>query len=365
MRVAIDVSQIVYGTGVSQYTLKLVEALSRIDDKNSYTLFGGSLRRKQDILNFFPDAKVFPIPPTLADFIWNRLHILPIEKLIGNIDVFHSSDWSQPPTTAFKVTTVHDLIPLKFPRLIHPGIVQVHKRRLAWVKKEVDMVIVPSDGTKLDLLAYGVDESRVRVVPESGILKKSGQAEIDAIKRKHKINGDYIVAFASAKYKNTERIVRAYELSSAGKNLKLVLVGRETMPSVKDDRNIRFTGYVDNNELSALITGSRGLVFTSLYEGFGQPILEGFTCEVPVVTSEISSMPEVAGDAAILVDPYSINSIADGIEKALRGPKSYVEKGLRRVKNFSWEKTAQMTLEVYNEAKSRPIYNGRKISKEN
>jgi len=93
------------------------------------------------------------------------------------------------------------------------------------------------------------------------------------------------------------------------------------------------------------------LVFASLYEGFGQPILEAFTCGVPVVTSNISSMPEVAGDAAVLVDPYDINSIAEGIKKALDGPKGLIEKGDRRIKDFSWEKTAKETLDVYNEAK--------------
>ena len=93
MRIAIDISQIVYGTGVSVYTKNLVDNLLRIDRENEYVLFAGSLRRKKDILSIYPSAKIFPIPPTLADFMWNRLHILPIEKLIGNIDVFHTSDW--------------------------------------------------------------------------------------------------------------------------------------------------------------------------------------------------------------------------------------------------------------------------------
>lgn len=109
MRICIDVSQIVYGTGVSVYTRNLIQNLLKIDQKNEYVFFAGTLRRKADVLRFVPDAKVFPIPPTLADIIWNRTHVLPIEKLVGKIDVFHSSDWTQPPSNAFKVTTVHDL----------------------------------------------------------------------------------------------------------------------------------------------------------------------------------------------------------------------------------------------------------------
>jgi len=126
MKIAIDVSAVVYGTGVSVYTKQLIKNLFCIDEKNQYILFGGTLRRKSDILNTFPQAKIFPLPPRFADFVWNKMHIFPIEKLIGDIDVFHSSDWTQPPSKAFSVTTVHDLIPVKFPSIINSGIVKTH-----------------------------------------------------------------------------------------------------------------------------------------------------------------------------------------------------------------------------------------------
>ena len=98
MKIAIDISQIVYGTGVSTYTENLVKNLLKIDKENEYLLFAGTLRRKQDVLKIFPQTKVFPIPPTLADFVWNRLHIYPIERLIGDVDVLHTSDWAEPPS---------------------------------------------------------------------------------------------------------------------------------------------------------------------------------------------------------------------------------------------------------------------------
>jgi glycosyltransferase involved in cell wall biosynthesis len=351
MRIAIDVSQIVYGTGVSQYTIELVKNLLKLDKENEYVLFAGALRRKEDILKIFPQARVFPIPPTLGDFVWNRLHRFPIEKLIGKVDVFHTSDWTEPPSQAFKVTTVHDLIPLRFPKMIHKKIREVHVRRLEWVKKESKRIIVPSTSTKEDLMSFGVNADRIRVISEAPVMVKANQSEIDSVKKKFRIADNYLIAFGSAPYKNIERIVRAYELSASGEDLKLVVVGKQSITTVKENRNVRLTGYVEDSELSALITGSKALVFASLYEGFGQPILEAFTCGVPVVTSNISSMPEVAGDAAVLVDPYDINSIAEGIKKALDGPKGLIEKGDRRIKDFSWEKTAKETLDVYNEAK--------------
>jgi alpha-1,3-rhamnosyl/mannosyltransferase len=150
--------------------------------------------------------------------------------------------------------------------------------------------------------------------------------------------------------KNTERIIKAFEHSSAGKDIKIVFVGQPKYMKIKESRNVRILGNVSVDDLAGLYSGATALIYPSLYEGFGLPILEAFACGCPVLTSNISSMAEVAGDAAMLVDPYKIDSISDGIEKILRGPKNYIEKGLKRVQDFSWEKTARMTLDVYREA---------------
>src|SRR3989344_6568222 len=130
MKILIDISQIVYGTGVSVYTRNLVESLLNIDKENDYTLFGGTLRRREEIQLFFKqlnkydfDGRIAPIPPSLANILWNRLHVIKIENFVGKADVFHSSDWSQPPSGAFKVTTVHDLIPIKYPMLSHAKLI--------------------------------------------------------------------------------------------------------------------------------------------------------------------------------------------------------------------------------------------------
>jgi glycosyltransferase involved in cell wall biosynthesis len=351
MRIAIDISQIVYGTGVSTYTKNLVQNLLKIDKEDEYLLFAGALRRRNDVLNIFPQTKVFPIPPTLADVIWNKFHILPIEKLIGQVDVLHTSDWSEPPSSAFKVTTVHDLYPLKYPKMVHPRILDVHKRKISWVLQESKRIIVPSESTKNDLLELGAEENIVRVIPEAPSLSRTTSAEVDLTKKKYNLQGDYVIAIGVTPLKNTKRIIEAFNLSRAGENLKLVLVGRPTNIEIEQERNVRMLGYVPQSDMGALLTGSRALVFTSLYEGYGIPILDAFNCGVPVVTSNISSMPEVAGEAAVFVDPYDVNSIADGIMKALKGPKGLIDKGLIRVKDFSWEKTAKMTLDVYKEAK--------------
>lgn len=160
MKIGIDISQIVYeGTGVGEYLSRLVEELLEIDNKNEYILFYSSMRRnfKFSILNVQSNyknlkIKTFKFPPIFLDFLWNRLHIFPIEWLIGPVDVFISSDWTQPPTKAKKVTILYDLIVYKYPGETAKKIVEVQKRRLKWVKKECDVVLCISESTKKDAL---------------------------------------------------------------------------------------------------------------------------------------------------------------------------------------------------------------------
>ena len=176
MIIGIDISQIVYeGSGVANYTRSLVENLLELDKKNTYVLFGASLRKRK-LLNHYltrllqqfnnVSGRIYPLPLTFLEFLWNRLHIFPIEWLIGPVDVFLSSDWVQPPTLrAKKVTTIHDLTPWKFPQETHPRIVAVHKRRMKWVKKECDLIICDSRSTKEDVKAIlGIEEKRLRVI---------------------------------------------------------------------------------------------------------------------------------------------------------------------------------------------------------
>jgi hypothetical protein len=176
MRIGIDISQIVYeGTGVGTYVRRMVEVLMKIDKKNEYVLFGSSFRRKYMFEEFFQEMKKInsrvklisvAIPPTLLDIIWNRLHIIPVETFIGPVDVFWSSDWTQPPLTHAKgVTTIHDLIALKFPHETDEGIVATHKRRLAWVKKECKVILCDSQTTKRDIMKHlEIPENKLHVV---------------------------------------------------------------------------------------------------------------------------------------------------------------------------------------------------------
>lgn len=358
MKIAIDISQIIYQTGVSTYTRELVKALLKVDKKNEYILFGGSLRRLAELQNFADSLKgnfttrFLPIPPTAADMLWNRLHVGNVENFIGNIDVFHTSDWAQAPTKAYKVTTVHDLTPLLLPNQTHPKIVATHKRRLKWIKKDVDMVIVPSKSAMSDLSKLGIEKSRIVSIAEapSEQYKPRSEKEVDILKNKYGIKGKYFLAVGNAPRKNISRTIQGF-LKSQSETLieNLVIVGRGDDSYLHSD-NIIFTGHVPDEDLPVFYSGAEALLYASLYEGFGLPILEAFACNTPVLISNVSSLPEVAGDAAVQVNPESIDSISRGIIELIKDKQKWVKKGTKRVKDFSWEKTARKTLEIYEQA---------------
>lgn len=179
MKIGIDISQIAYKrTGVAELVKNLVENLLRIDKENEYILFFSSLRRnfqfpllgEQAIFNFQSNPnvsiKTFKFPPSLLDFLWNKLHIFPIEWLIGDVDLFITSDWTEPPTIkAKKATILYDLIVYKYPNETDRKIVEVQKRKLEWVKKESEMIFCISNATKKDAInVLGIDEKRLKVI---------------------------------------------------------------------------------------------------------------------------------------------------------------------------------------------------------
>ncbi len=169
MKIGIDISQLAYErTGVSDYLRSLVEKLLRIDKKNEYILFFSSLRRKfpkLSIINPKVKMKKFRFPPLFLELLWNKLHVLPIESLIGNVDVFITSDWTEPPSKARKATIIYDLVVYKNPRETAKKIVDAQKRKLKWAKKESDIIFCISESTKKDVMEIlGIEEERLRVI---------------------------------------------------------------------------------------------------------------------------------------------------------------------------------------------------------
>lgn len=172
MRIGIDISQVVYeGTGVGRHVRELVRAVLAIDKTNDYVLFGSSLRRRKVLQQFYDSVKsphatlrLLPLPPVFLDVLWNQLHVLPIELFTGPLDVFWSSDWTQPPLKhARGVTTIHDLTVLRYAESFEgTNIVEVQKRRLAWAKKECSHFLCDSKVTAKDAKdLLGIENSTI------------------------------------------------------------------------------------------------------------------------------------------------------------------------------------------------------------
>lgn len=361
MRIGIDVSQAVFGTGVSDYTLDLTTNLPRVDPTNEYRFFASSLRRGKDLKRLFPQSKLFHLPPMFLDLLWNRLHIMNIENFIGDVDVFHSSDWTEPPASSPKVTTIHDLSPFLFPSDMASGVFrnisQVHRARMHWVVKESKAIICVSNSTAADLQRlFNISSSRLVVIPEalpSRFAISSTEDDVKRIKRLYDLS-DYLLTIGTPQpRKNISRLVSAYLTYKDKLRLpdKLVVVGGHGWGTsgIQAHSDVVFTGYLPDTQVRALLAGSSAFVFPSLHEGFGLPVLNAFFHRVPVITSNRSALPEVAGPAAILVDPTSSEAIAHGIQAAINQRKRLIAAGLKQLTKFSWTDTAKKTLMVYSQ----------------
>jgi glycosyltransferase involved in cell wall biosynthesis len=332
LRVGMDISQVAHPGGVGTYTENLALRLSSIEDLEM-VFFYSSLRQRYK--GKLKKLQKFKLPPTLFEVLFNKLRNVPIEKFIGPVDIFHSSDWIQPPTKARKVTTYHDLVPILYPKWAHPKTIEVHKRRLALVEKEIDIVIAVSESTKRDLLKVSkIPEKKIIVIHE-GVgdeFKPLSEFDVAEFRQRMGLPEEFVLAIGGVgERRNLKRV------KQATKKYKLVVPG-ETMPRVSTD------------DLPLLYNAAKVLLYPSFYEGFGLPILEAMACGVPVITSGVSSMPEIGGVAAEYVNPESVIDIENKLDLVWKDDEKrqkMIKKGLEQTKKFSWEECAKKTAEVY------------------
>lgn len=362
MKIGIDISQIVYqGTGIARYTEKLVESLVTIDSNNEYVLFGYSLRRKQILENYYKKinrlnkktkSKFLSFPQSFLNLLWNTMHVIPLDSFTGKLDVFHTSDWIEPPANIPKVTTIHDLLVLKHPSFFPQEIVQTHKKKLAWVKKESQAIIIDSNSTKkdcLNLLSIPNDILHVVYPGVDANFKRRNISDIDKIKKKYSIEERYLLAVGTQEpRKNLKRIIEAFKMMNR-KDLSLIIVGKfgwgkELLD--EGDERIHMLGYVPDSDLPALYSGASCFVYPSLDEGFGLPIIEAFACGCPVVTSDSGSLPEAGGKYATYVDPEDSESISNGIKIVIKSNYSQ-DNLIKWAKSFSWNRAAKQIINIY------------------
>lgn len=369
MNIGIDISSLIYDRGVSRYTANLVRALSLHQDL-TLSLYGASLRQedklKKKVKAISKNAqakvkvKIQRLPPSLLTRFWD-FGFNPIGNIFPKIDLFHSWDWIQPPDKNLPlVSTIHDLAILKFPETAHPKIVKRHQKSWKILKEREAHIIAVSNTTKKDIVELlDIPANRITVIHEALPAETTQTADnlseenYEKIKSGLNIEKPYLLFVGTREpRKNLNRLIKAWE--PLAKDYDLIIAGEEGWDESEqtyDKEQPRFLGKVSDEELVVLYSETACFVYPSLYEGFGLPILEAFSFGAPVVTSDISSMPEVAGNAAQLVNPHSIEDIRDGIKLILDESKEQQQQRLKkmiiRLQLFSWERVARETKAVY------------------
>lgn len=283
------------------------------------------------------------------------------------IDLFHTAYYPVPRLSVPVLLIVNDL------RFIHmPDTYGLARRYfLEWAVprslRQATRLLTISEDTKKDLVEhFGIEAERVDVIylaADPAFHRVTCSETLHDVRRRYQLPDRFILAVGNLEpRKNLLRLIQAFTALRSAKAVEhdLVILGKPTLKfqSILEAAqaspffdSIRFTGYVVDEDMASIYSLADVLSFPSLHEGFGVPILEAMACEIPVVTSNVSAMPEVAGDAAVLVDPWDVDSIASGIQKALTNSRlrsDLVEKGRQRLKFFSPEAVAQRTCDAYS-----------------
>ncbi len=351
--------------GMEIYTYNLIKYLLKIDKQNTYFFIKGhsntSFPRENEIkvnLGKTPVRKVLK----------NSFELPRIVKKY-QLDIIHDPSQMGPfllPMKAKKILSVHDLFSLTHPRLFNPKrAFYVYKYLLPQVLKRIDRVITISQNSKKDIIEYfPYLKSKISVISLAAneSFKKTKSGNLGRVKRKYKLGFPFIFTLGTlSPRKNLINLIKAFsKLKAQGLEHKLVIGGRNWWRfesifrgahDLEKKGEIIFTGFILDRDLLYFYNLADLFVFPSLYEGFGIPILEAMACGCPVITSRISSMPEVAGNAALFInDPQNADEIAERIEEILNYShlkENLVKKGYIQAARFSWEKTARETIKVY------------------
>lgn len=352
MRVAVDISQAVYeGTGVGRFTSGLIDAIchhAQHTSEISWVFFYVSFRRdlSDEVKTVISRAQIplikLPVPPTAAEYIWNHLHIIPVSLLLPKCDWVITSDWTEPPSRTKKATIVHDLVFHRYPETVDTTIIQTMRRKLPLVSDESNLIFTDSQTTKDDLLQYYPNTKASIVVNYPGVsIDTVTDTTVISVVQKYTLSSPYLLTVGKREpRKNLNRLIDAFQQAQLG-DTQLVIVGSEGWGSnTQQGSNVRFLGFVSDEELAALYQQAQGFILASLWEGFGYPILEAMQLGTPVATSDCSSMAEIADCHAHLFDPMNKESIASSLERLVSDDPyfSSKEKARQHALSFTWKR---------------------------
>lgn len=377
MRIGLDATAMAGKGGNATYTRELAQHLIQIAEDSFYgygylhELFSASDRRLDSVR--WKRRPVFVSPPYVPERLANKVNdtVLDVFSRIDGLDLFHFTNPLAYQVGPFRtVVTIHDLAPLHDPQWAKENTRQALAERLPEIVKSASGIIAVSDFTKCDFLErFPIRPEKITVIQEAAGRAFYPQKNVDAVRNALHTDRYFLYAGQLQPRKNVLNLIKGFAaFSRENPDPVLVLVGaaRDVEYSRSVDETIRREGvenrvirlgYVDDEMLRALYSSALAFVYPSFFEGFGLPIAEALACGTPVITSNTSSLPEVAGDAGILVDPVNPDEIADALSR-LGGDGSFRTilqgRALKRARSFSWEKTAEETLAVYRYIMGNP-----------
>jgi glycosyltransferase involved in cell wall biosynthesis len=353
--------------GIGTYIRNLVRHMARLDRTTEYVLIvqPADIEIAADLGENFRT-----VPDWSRNYSVREQFTVPLDLRRERIDLFHAPHYVLPPLTPCKsVVTIHDCIHLRFPQYLPNRLAYVYARSSLWMATHrAARVLTVSETSKRDILRYfNVPEKKIDVI-YNAIDERLGEAptaaEVDQVRERYQLNDPFILYAGNIKpHKNLERLIEAFHRMRRGplEHIKLLIIGdeiskyatlRRTVHRLKLHKHVRFFGFVPDKTLASLYRLASVFVFPSLYEGFGLPPLEAMAAGTPVITSNVSSLPEVVGEAAILIDPYDLDAIADAMRRVLTDEALRLDlrtRGLARVKEFSWDRSISRVREIYGE----------------
>ena len=366
MRIGIDARKL-HDFGIGTYIRNLLRQLARLDRETEFVV----LCRPEDRETLVSLGENFrPSSETAGNYSIAEQVKIPLALRREGVTLFHAPHYVLPPlVTCRSVVTIHDCIHLMFPQYCPTAWRSpTRARRSRSRRRRATRVLTVSESSKRDILRFvDVPADKIDVIYNAyderfGIEPR--EEDVVRVRERYQLHDEFVLYAGNVKpHKNLERLIEAFDIcASRGlDHLKLVLIGdeiskyaalRRAVHQHQLHKYVRFLGYLPEETLAVMYRLAGVFVFPSLYEGFGLPPLEAMASGTPVVTSNVSSLPEVAGDAAVLVDPYDPQAIADGIYRVLTDEelrRDLRRKGLARAQQFSWEDSVRRVREIYGE----------------
>ncbi len=371
MKVGVDISSLTaQRTGVGTYVYELIRALA--DMETDADILGYAMGLQKMGAGSVPTGmryRKLGLPLSGIHWMWKYLGLPKVESIVGEgVDVVHATNFFLPPVkSAKRVLSVHDISFATHPEWVNAKVVKPYAGSMTRFCDEADGILVFSEFTKSEIVEhYGTGGEKIHVVPH-GIREDwccFDEAGAKEVVEGFGVMGPYVLYVGTIEErKNIRGLLDAFERLEDVPH-RLVLAGGmgwlpKAFKDLVDERGLGdrviLPGYVEPESLSAFYKSADAFVFPSHYEGFGFPVLEAFSCDCPVITSNGSSLPEVGGNAAVYVEQSDADGLAEAIGKVLSDSEyadDLREKGRDRVREFTWSQTAEMTMDVYRSVKS-------------